>query len=70
MKKVATKTDADKTWNYPEAALEEIVANCLYHRDYKQREPIEIQVEPREKRLSATADLTGRCAWRISAKGL
>ena len=51
VKKVATKTDADKAWNYPEAALEEIVANCLYHRDYKQREPIEIQVEPREIRF-------------------
>lgn len=51
VKKVPTKTDAERAWNYPEAALEEIVANCLYHRDYRQREPIEIQVEPRELRF-------------------
>ena len=51
VKKVGTKSESDKAWNYPRAALEEIVANCLYHRDYRQREPIEIQVEPRELRF-------------------
>ena len=51
VKKVPTKSESDKAWNYPYAALEEIVANCLYHRDYRQREPIEIQVEPHELRF-------------------
>lgn len=51
VKKVATKSESEKAWNYPYAALEEIVANCLYHRDYRQREPIEIQVEPHELRF-------------------
>ena len=51
VRKVATKSESEKAWNYPYAALEEIVANCLYHRDYRQREPIEIQVEPHELRF-------------------
>ena len=51
VRKVATKSESEKAWNYPYAALEEIVANCLYHRDYHQREPIEIQVEPHELRF-------------------
>ena len=51
VQKVSYKPQADRAYNYPEAALEEIIANCLYHRDYRQREPIEIQVDPHEIRI-------------------
>lgn len=37
---------SDKTYNYPYQAFEESVVNALYHRDYQEREPVEITVEP------------------------
>ncbi len=33
-------------FNFPYQALEEAVTNALYHRDYQEREPVEITVEP------------------------
>ena len=32
--------------NYPYQAFEEAVVNALYHRDYMEREPVEITIEP------------------------
>lgn len=37
---------SNKIFNYPYQALEETVVNALYHRDYQEREPVEITVEP------------------------
>lgn len=37
---------SDKIFNYPYQALEETVVNALYHRDYQEREPVEITIEP------------------------
>lgn len=48
-KKTIKKTDtelSDKIYNYPYQAFEEAVVNALYHRDYQEREPVEITIEP------------------------
>lgn len=48
-KRIAKHTDteeSEKTYNYPYQAFEEAVVNALYHRDYQEREPVEITVEP------------------------
>lgn len=43
--KSAEKAEADWVFNYPYAALEEALANAVYHRAYDIREPIEVRVE-------------------------
>ncbi len=48
-KRIAKPNDTEKsnkTYNYPYQAFEEAVVNALYHRDYQEREPVEITVEP------------------------
>ena len=46
VRKVSGRQEADRFWNYPYDAVEEAVVNSVYHRDFSQREPIEITVEP------------------------
>ena len=48
-KQITKSTDdekSDKIYNYPYQAFEEAVVNALYHRDYQEREPVEITIEP------------------------
>jgi len=44
--KVKGQAESVKVWNYPYQAMEEIIANALYHRDYQTREPVEIRIYP------------------------
>lgn len=44
--KPAFREESIKYYNYPYQALEEAVVNALYHRDYQEREPVEINIEP------------------------
>ena len=44
--KPADDEKSNKVYNYPYQALEEAVVNALYHRNYEEREPVEITIEP------------------------
>ena len=43
--KHADRAEADRFFNYPYAAIEESLANAVYHKAYDVREPIEVRIE-------------------------
>jgi len=46
IRKRPDRAEADRFYNYPYVAIEEALANAVYHKDYAQREPIEISIKP------------------------
>lgn len=46
VKKVPSRAEAIRVFNYPYQALEEAIVNALYHRSYQEREPVEISIMP------------------------
>lgn len=40
------QAEAERVWNYPYAAVEEILANAVYHRSYQVNEPITVRITP------------------------
>ncbi len=44
--KYVDRAEADRIQNFPYDALEEALANAVYHRNYELREPIEVRVLP------------------------
>ena len=47
------RAEADRFVSYPYAAIEEALANAVYHRGYDAREPIEVQVTPKEMTITS-----------------
>ena len=39
------RAEADHIYNYPYAAVEEALANAVYHKAYDEREPIEVRID-------------------------
>lgn len=44
--KLPDRAESQRIWNYPLRALEESIANSLYHRSWEIREPVEIRILP------------------------
>lgn len=42
--KIDEQAEAPRTYNYPYAALEEILSNAVYHKSWDDRNPIEVRV--------------------------
>ena len=42
------RAEADRFFNYPYAAIEELLVNAVYHKSYEAREPIEVRILPDE----------------------
>jgi ATP-dependent DNA helicase RecG len=51
--KRAGRAEADRFVAFPYAAIEEALANAVYHRGYDVREPIEVQVTPAEMTITS-----------------
>lgn len=43
-----TSGPSKRIYNYPEKAIEEAICNAFYHRDYRSRTPIVVEVQPYE----------------------
>ena len=46
VQKLSEVAEARRFFNYPYEALEEALANAIYHKGYNEREPIEVRVHP------------------------
>jgi len=42
--KVEGRAEANRFYNYPYAAIEEVLANAVYHKSYERRNPIEVNI--------------------------
>ena len=46
VEKIPNVAEAKRYFNYPYTAIEEALANAVYHKGYDVREPIEVRVLP------------------------
>lgn len=47
------KAQAERIWNYPYRAVEELLSNAVYHRSYQINEPITIRCTPQEMEITS-----------------
>lgn len=46
VRKIPNQAEAERFYNYPFLAIEESLANAVYHKNYQKREPIEVRIYP------------------------
>ncbi|MEX2443113.1 MAG: RNA-binding domain-containing protein [Alkalispirochaeta sp.] len=46
--KLPDRAEAERFWNFPYPAIEEVVINAVYHRSYQIREPVEVRIGPED----------------------
>jgi ATP-dependent DNA helicase RecG len=51
--KYSDRAQADRPWNYPYAAIEEILANAVYHKSYEIHEPIIVTSTPEKIEITS-----------------
>jgi len=51
--KTNTKAEAVRIQNYPYAAVEEILANAVYHRSYQINEPVTVRITPNQIEITS-----------------
>lgn len=49
--KVTYQSESLRPWSYPVRAVEEAIANCIFHRDYTVREPVKVFLHPDHMRF-------------------
>ena len=47
------RAEAYRIWNYPYAAVEEALANAVYHRSYEPCAPVEVTITPTQLEISS-----------------
>ena len=53
VRKDSKQAEAGRVWNYPFAAVEEILANAVYHRSYQIPEPITVRITPESMEITS-----------------
>jgi len=46
VRKIPNQAEAQRFYSYPFVAIEEALANAIYHRNYQKREPVEVRIYP------------------------
>ncbi len=57
------KPEAERFWNFPIAAVEEALANAVYHRSYEEREPVEVRITREEMLILSYPARTAQSEW-------
>ena len=58
--KILGQAEAERIYNYPYAAVEEVLSNAIYHKSYQIGEPITVTVTPEKMEITSLPVPSGR----------